>query len=272
MQQNPKSPSSKTVEATFAISVRDISLGYGPTRVIEDFSLDFPAGAVTALVGPNGCGKSTLLKSLAGIMPLSGGTVEIDGLPLARHGAKTLARKVSFLPQVLPVPEGITVRQLVSYGRSPYNDIWGRLSADDADAVNSAIRQLEVSDLADRHVSDLSGGQRQRVWIAMIVAQQTQIVLLDEPTTFLDINHQVELLKFMQRVALQGKTVIVVLHDLNQAFRYADHVAVMKAGRLVTAGAPDMVATPDLLHDVFSIRASIIEDPECRAPMMVIKD
>lgn len=255
-----------------AISVSHLGLRYGAVRVIEDLSLDFPAGAVTALIGPNGCGKSTLLKSLTRIVQPVSGDIAVEGKPVGDYSAKALAKKIAFLPQVLPVPDGITVRQLVAYGRSPHNDIWGRLSNSDTSAVEVAINQLEVADLVDRHVADLSGGQRQRVWIAMIVAQQTPIVLLDEPTTFLDINHQVEVLRFARRLESEGRSVIVVLHDLNQAFRYADHVAVMKAGKLVMAGPPQMVAEPILLRDVFSIDCSIIRDPESDTPMLVIKD
>lgn len=255
-----------------AVAVHNLALDYGAERVIEDLSLEFPAGAVTALIGPNGCGKSTLLKSLTRIVTSTSGHIEVEGKPLRDYSSKALAKKIAFLPQVLPVPDGITVRQLVAYGRSPHNDIWGRLGSDDKSTVDAAMRQLEVLDLADRHVADLSGGQRQRVWIAMIVAQQTPIVLLDEPTTFLDINHQVELLKFTRRMAAEGKTVIAVLHDLNQAFRYADHVAIMKGGKLIASGNPVSVADPDLLREVFSIDCSITRDPESLTPLVVIKE
>lgn len=254
-----------------AISVRNLDLRYGAMPVIKGLSLDFPEGAVTALIGPNGCGKSTLLKSFTRIVRPMAGRIELAGKGLGEYSAKMLAQKVAFLPQVLPVPEGITVRQLVAYGRSPHNDIWGRLKEGDRSAVSDAIDQLELADIADRHVGDLSGGQRQRVWIAMIVAQQTPFVLLDEPTTFLDINHQVEVLRFARRLASEGKTVVVVLHDLNQAFRYADHIAVMKAGQLVMAGKPEAVAEPDLLRSVFSIDCTIVRDPEADAPMLVMK-
>jgi ABC-type cobalamin/Fe3+-siderophores transport system ATPase subunit len=255
-----------------AISVSDLALSYGQARVVDGLSLDFPSGAVTALIGPNGCGKSTLLKSLTRIVKPTAGHIKVEDKPIGDYSAKALAQKIAFLPQVLPVPDGITVRQLVSYGRSPHNNIWGQLSADDGSAVDEAIEQLEVADLVDRHVADLSGGQRQRVWIAMIVAQQTPIVLLDEPTTFLDINHQVEVLRFSRKLASQGKSVVVVLHDLNQAFRYADHIAVMKAGKLVASGKPDAIATSPLLREVFSIDTSILRDPEADTPMLVIKD
>lgn len=254
-----------------AISVSGLTLRYGTVQVIGDLSLQFPAGAVTALIGPNGCGKSTLLKSMTRIVPTTSGHIEIDGRPIGAYSAKELARQVAFLPQVLPVPEGVTVRQLVAYGRSPHNDIWGRLDDRDTAAVEAAITQLDVAELAHRPVSDLSGGQRQRVWIAMIVAQETPIVLLDEPTTFLDINHQIEVLRFARRLASGGKTVVAVLHDLNQAFRYGDHVAVMKAGKLEAAGTPDAVADPELLRNVFSIDCRVTRDPESDTPMLVIR-
>lgn len=257
---------------TPAISVADLTLCYDRSPVIEGLSLDFPEGKFTALIGPNGCGKSTLLKSLTRILSPVVGNIAIHGKPIGTYRAKALARNVAFLPQVLPVPDGITVRQLVAYGRSPHNDIWGRLGGGDRSAIEAALSQLEVTELADRYVADLSGGQRQRVWIAMIVAQQTPIILLDEPTTFLDINHQVEVLRFARSLAKQGKTVIAVLHDLNQAFRYADNIAVMKAGKLVASGRPDAIARPDLLGEVFSIDCSIVNDPEAASPMLVIKD
>jgi iron complex transport system ATP-binding protein len=265
-------PAISQIPTVSAISVRSLALRYGAVRVIDDLSLDFPAGAVTALIGPNGCGKSTLLKSLTRIVPPVSGKIEVKGKPLGDYSAKALARTIAFLPQVLPVPDGITVRQLVAYGRSPHNDIWGRLGRDDTVAVDAALEQLDVADLVDRQVADLSGGQRQRVWVAMIVAQQTPIVLLDEPTTFLDINHQVEVLRFSRHLASAGKTVVVVLHDLNQAFRYADNIAVMKSGKLVAAGAPQSVAEPGLLRAVFSIDCVVMTDPQSQTPMLIIKD
>ncbi|MBB3967017.1 ATP-binding cassette domain-containing protein [Rhizobium metallidurans] len=265
-------PSQNLSGQTAAISVADLTLRYGSVSVIENLSYDFPKGAFTALIGPNGCGKSTLLKSLTRILTPTAGTIAIDAKPMGDYSAKALAQKIAFLPQVLPVPDGITVRQLVAYGRSPHNNIWGRLGGGDKSAIEAALAQLAVTELADQYVADLSGGQRQRAWIAMIVAQQAPIVLLDEPTTFLDINHQVEVLRFARSLTARGKTVIAVLHDLNQAFRYADNIAVMKAGDLVASGTPDAVAQPDLLRDVFSIDCTIIRDPESNTPMLVVKD
>lgn len=255
-----------------AIRIDKLALNYGARRVVHDLSLAIARGAVTALIGPNGCGKSTLLKGLVRALPPVSGTIHIEGAPITTFGGAGLARKVALLPQVLPIPEGITARQLVAYGRSPYNNIWGRLGTQDYTAVDRAMTRMAIGDLADRLVSDLSGGQRQRVWIAMVVAQETPIVLLDEPTTFLDINHQIEVLRFARHLAAEGKAVIAVLHDLNQAFRYADHIAVMQAGRLVVTGTPAEIARPDLLREVFAIDARILTDPESGAPLMVVRE
>ena len=164
------------------------------------------------------------------------------------------------------------MRQLVAYGRSPHNNIWGRLDPGDREAIDRAIDRMHIGEIADRPVGDLSGGQRQRVWIAMVVAQETPIVLLDEPTTFLDINRQIDVLRFARRLASEGKAVVAVLHDLNQAFRYADHIAVMKDGRLVSSGTPAAVAEPELLREVFSIDTRILSDPESGTPMLVIRE
>lgn len=255
-----------------AIAIDSLTLRYGAVSVVHDVSLSIPRGAVTALIGPNGCGKSTLLKGVIGVLPAISGGIHIEGRPLTGLSPRMLAQRVALLPQVLPVPEGITVRQLVAYGRSPHNNIWGHLSADDRIAVDRAIDRMQVGEIADRPVSELSGGQRQRVWIAMVVAQETPIVLLDEPTTFLDINRQIDVLRFARRLAAEGKAVVAVLHDLNQAFRYADMVAVMKDGRLITAGAPSSVAEPALLREVFSIDTRILSDPESGTPMLVIRE
>ena len=255
-----------------AIAIDGLSLHYGALRVVHGLSLAIPRGAFTALIGPNGCGKSTLLKGLTRVLPAMSGGIHIEGRPLVELSARALAQRVALLPQVLPVPEGITVRQLVAYGRSPHNNIWGRLDPTDRAAIDRAMDRMQIVEIADRPVSDLSGGQRQRVWIAMVVAQETPIVLLDEPTTFLDINRQIDVLRFARRLAAEGKAVVAVLHDLNQAFRYADHVAVMKAGRLISAGAPAAVAEPELLREVFSIDTRILSDPESGSPLLIIRE
>ncbi|EGH00694.1 iron-dicitrate transporter ATP-binding subunit, partial [Pseudomonas amygdali pv. aesculi str. 0893_23] len=220
------------------LKAQQLDIGYGATRIVQDLSFSPPPAQVTALIGPNGCGKSTLLKAFARILTPQSGSLSLDGTAYRQLSANELARKVAFLPQVLPIPEGVSVRQLVAYGRSPHNSLWGRLSGADQRSVDQALQRMELDTLAERPLSDLSGGQRQRAWLAMILAQDAAIVLLDEPTTYLDISHQVELLDLMRELSAEGKTVITVLHDINQACRYADHLAVMQGGRLVTCGAP----------------------------------
>jgi iron complex transport system ATP-binding protein len=242
------------------LQARQLDIGYGATRIVQDLSFSPPPGKVTALIGPNGCGKSTLLKAFARILTPQSGSLTLDGQAYARISARELACKIAFLPQVLPIPEGVSVRQLVAYGRSPHNSLWGRLSGADRTRVDQALQRMELDTLAERPLSDLSGGQRQRAWLAMILAQDAAIVLLDEPTTYLDISHQVELLDLMRQLSAEGKTVVTVLHDINQACRYADHLAVMQAGRLVTSGAPEDVLNAELVCQVFDVQVQILRD------------
>ena len=248
-----------------------LAIGYGTTRIVEDLSFAPPAGRVTALIGPNGCGKSTLLKAFARILKPLHGELTLDGQAYAGLSARQLARKIAFLPQVLPVPEGVSVRQLVAYGRSPHNSLWGRLSGSDQSRVAQAMQRLELDNLADRALADLSGGQRQRAWLAMVLAQDAAVVLLDEPTTYLDISHQVELLDLMRELAAEGKTVITVLHDINQACRYADHLAVMQGGRLVADGVPGAVMDAGLMRRVFDVQVQILREPVAGTPMCVVE-
>jgi iron complex transport system ATP-binding protein len=253
------------------LQARQLDIGYGATRIVQDLSFSPPPGKVTALIGPNGCGKSTLLKAFARILTPQSGSLTLDGQPYARLSARELACKIAFLPQVLPIPEGVSVRQLVAYGRSPHNSLWGRLSGADRTRVDQALQRMELDTLADRPLSDLSGGQRQRAWLAMILAQDAAIVLLDEPTTYLDISHQVELLDLMRQLSAEGKTVVTVLHDINQACRYADHLAVMQAGRLVTSGTPEEVLNAELVCRVFDVQVQILREPVAGTPMCIVE-
>lgn len=253
------------------IQAQRLDIGYGATRIVHDLSFSPPTGQVTALIGPNGCGKSTLLKTFARILKPQGGELTLDGHAYASLSARELARKVAFLPQVLPIPEGVKVSQLVAYGRSPHNSLWGRLSGSDQARVAEAMQRMELEELADRNLSDLSGGQRQRAWLAMVLAQDAAVVLLDEPTTYLDISHQVELLDLMRELAAEGKTVITVLHDINQACRYADHLAVMHAGKLVANGAPSAVISAELVRQVFDVQVKILREPVAGTPMCVVE-
>lgn len=247
----------------------NLSVAYGDNTIIEDLSLTLPEGKITALIGPNGCGKSTLLKTLSRINAIKSGNVLLDDKPLKQWKDKLLAQRISLLPQVLVSPEGITVQKLVEYGRSPYMSHWGKLSETDKEHVQNAMSETGVLEFADKPVESLSGGQRQRVWIAMIIAQDADIVMLDEPTTYLDLSHQIELMKLMRAMNDKGKTVIVVLHDLNQACRYCDHLVVLKDGALVTQGEPKSVFTESLLQDVFTLEARVINDPIANTPMCI---
>ncbi|MBX8567008.1 Fe(3+) dicitrate ABC transporter ATP-binding protein FecE [Pseudomonas cichorii] len=253
------------------LQAQQLDIGYGDTRIVQALSFSPPPGKVTALIGPNGCGKSTLLKAFARILTPQSGTLSLDGQAYAQLSPRELARKIAFLPQVLPIPEGVSVRQLVAYGRSPHNSLWGRLSGADRSSVDQALQRMELEALAERPLSDLSGGQRQRAWLAMVLAQDAAIVLLDEPTTYLDISHQVELLDLMRQLSVEGKTVITVLHDINQACRYADHLAVMQAGRLVASGTPDEVLDAELVSRVFDVQVQIMREPVAGTPMCIVE-
>ncbi|MCV4262411.1 Fe(3+) dicitrate ABC transporter ATP-binding protein FecE [Pseudomonas capsici] len=253
------------------LQAQQLDIGYGDTRIVQTLSFSPPPGKVTALIGPNGCGKSTLLKAFARILTPQSGTLSLDGQAYAQLSPRELARKIAFLPQVLPIPEGVSVRQLVAYGRSPHNSLWGRLSGADRSSVDQALQRMELEALAERPLSDLSGGQRQRAWLAMVLAQDAAIVLLDEPTTYLDISHQVELLDLMRQLSAEGKTVITVLHDINQACRYADHLAVMQAGRLVASGTPEEVLDAELVGRVFDVQVQIMREPVAGTPMCIVE-
>ncbi|HCD7676901.1 TPA: Fe(3+) dicitrate ABC transporter ATP-binding protein FecE, partial [Klebsiella pneumoniae] len=233
------------------LRTENLTVSYGAQTVLDGLSLALPAGKITALLGPNGCGKSTLLNCFSRLLTPDSGEILLDEKPIAGFSARQLARRLALLPQHHLSPEGITVRELVSYGRSPWLSLWGRLSAEDNERVNVAMSQTRTRNLADRRLTQLSGGQRQRAFLAMVLAQDTPLILLDEPTTYLDINHQVELMRLMVELKRQGKTVVTVLHDLNQASRYCDHLVVLASGRVMAQGAPEAVMKPELLKTVF---------------------
>lgn len=251
------------------LKTQNLSVAYGKNTIIPNLSVSIPKGKITALIGPNGCGKSTLLKTLVRINKPLSGDVFFNEKPLSSYGDKRLARSLSLLPQILVSPEGITVRKLVEYGRSPYLSHWGRLGKDDKTIVEQAMHDTGVFEFADKPVESLSGGQRQRAWIAMVMAQDTEVVMLDEPTTYLDMSHQVELMNLMQQMNANGKTVVVVLHDLNQACRYCDHLIVLEQGQLIAEGSPDEVFTESLLDEAFDLKAKVFRDPISDTPMCV---
>jgi iron complex transport system ATP-binding protein len=252
------------------LTADDVKLGYGDRVVVDGVDLVIPDGKVTVVVGANACGKSTLLKGLARLLRPRQGTVLLDGLDLHRTPTREVARHVGLLPQSPTAPEGITVGDLVARGRSPHQRWWQQWTPDDERAVGRALAATDVEALADRPVDELSGGQRQRVWLAMALAQETEVMLLDEPTTFLDLAHQVEVLELIAHLnSRESRTVVMVLHDLNHAARYADHVVAMKDGRIVAEGAPGEVVTADLVREVFGLECVVVPCPVTARPLVV---
>ncbi|MEU6115932.1 ABC transporter ATP-binding protein [Streptomyces sp. NPDC047117] len=252
------------------LTARGLTLAYEDRTVVDGLDLDVPHGAVTVVVGPNACGKSTLLRALGRLLKPRGGAVLLDGTDLARIPTKKIAQSVGLLPQTPVAPEAITVADLVARGRQPHQRWWQQWSEADERAVTEAMDRTDVLELADRPVDALSGGQRQRVWIAMALAQETDLLLLDEPTTYLDISHQVEVLDLVRQLNHErGRTVVAVLHDLNQAARYADHLVAMRAGRIVAQGPPAETVTAELVHDVFGLDSVVVPDPVTGSPLVV---
>ena len=253
-----------------AIDVKNIRVGYGNKNIIENISLHIPRGSFCTVIGPNGCGKSTLLKAVSRNLPRTGGTVRIDGKPLEQYETKHLARKMAFLAQSPHIPEQFSARELVGYGRYPHTRWLGSLRPEDHRIIDRAMALTGCGDFAERELAHLSGGERQRVWLAMALAQEAEILLLDEPTTYLDISHQLQTLELIRRMNEEmGRTVLMVLHDLNQAARYSDLIFVMKEGRLITRGKPAEVITEEILRDVFDIKAEIIIDGERGYPHLI---
>ncbi|MEU5399620.1 ABC transporter ATP-binding protein [Streptomyces sp. NPDC005963] len=252
------------------LSTRGLTLSYDDRTVVEGLDLAVPDGRITVIVGPNACGKSTTLRALGRLLKPAGGAVILDGRELSRIPSRKVAQSIGLLPQTPVAPESITVADLVSRGRQPHQHWWQQWSQEDERAVTDAMDRTSVTELADRSVDELSGGQRQRVWIAMALAQETELLLLDEPTTFLDIAHQVEVLDLVRQLNDErGRTVVAVLHDLNQAARYGDHLVAMKAGRIVAEGPPSDVVTADLVREVFGLEAVVVPDPVTGSPLVV---
>ncbi|WP_243859046.1 ABC transporter ATP-binding protein [Actinomyces sp. ZJ308] len=251
------------------LAARGATIAYERHVVSRDLDVDIPAGVFTAIVGPNACGKSTLLRTLARLHRPARGAVLLDGADIAGLGTKEVARRVGLLPQSAVVPGGMLVRDLVARGRFPHQGLFRQWSPQDRDAVEEAMEMVGVTELAARPVDELSGGQRQRVWIALALAQGTETILLDEPTTFLDLAHQVDILQLCRRLNADGRTVVAVLHDLNQAARCAEHMIVMHAGRVRVTGSPSRILTADLIEEVFGLAAVIAPDPVAGTPMVV---
>lgn len=252
------------------LAARRLSAGYPGRTVVDGLDLEFAPGRITMIIGANASGKSTLLGTLARLRDPLGGAVELDGVDVARIGRRTFAREVGLLPQHPTAPDGITVAELVSRGRHPHRGVFQRWSPADSAIVDEAMARTGVSELADRAVGDLSGGQRQRVWIAMALAQAPRILLLDEPTTFLDLSHQLEVLDLLRDLnRAEGTTIVVVLHELNLAARYADDLVVLHEGRVVAHGAPTDVLTAEVVSTAFSLDALVIPDPLTATPLVV---
>jgi iron complex transport system ATP-binding protein len=255
---------------TVRLAAESLSLAYDDRVVVRDLDLQLTDGSFTAIVGPNGCGKSTLLRALGRLLRPAAGQVLLDGRAIARTPTREVARVLGLLPQTPVAPEGLTVGDLVARGRHPHQSWLRQWSRDDEAAVAEALTWTDMADLADRPVDELSGGQRQRAWISMALAQGTDLLLLDEPTTYLDLSHQIDVLELVARLhAERGRTVVVVLHDLNLAARYAQRLVAMDDGALVASGTPEEVLTEQLLADVFDLEARIVPDPVAGTPMVV---
>ena len=247
-----------------------VQLAYDGRVVVDDLTFEVPDGQITAIVGPNACGKSTLLRALSRLLRPMSGTVVLDGKQIQRLPTREVARRLALLPQTPIAPEGILVADLVARGRTPHQRLLQQWSHADEAAVHAALAATATTDLAGRPVDELSGGQRQRVWIAMALAQQTDILLLDEPTSFLDITHQIEVLDLIHHLnADEGRTVVVVLHDLNLACRYAHHLVAMRDGAIIASGPPETVITAEIVRDVFGLDCVVIADPVSHTPLVV---
>lgn len=250
------------------VNANNIDIGYGEQSIIENLSVEIPQRQITTIIGPNGCGKSTLLKALTRIIPHQSGSILVDGKNVSKEKTKALAKKMAILPQAPESANGLTVKELVSYGRYPHQKGFGRLNRYDHELIDWALDMTNTYTLKEEPVDALSGGQRQRVWIAMSLAQDTDMIFLDEPTTYLDMAHQLEVLELLQRLNQeQHRTIVMVLHDLNQAARFADHLIAMKDGRIVQSGSGEEVICCKVLREVFSIDADICRDPRTNKPM-----
>ncbi|NDL58682.1 ABC transporter ATP-binding protein [Phytoactinopolyspora mesophila] len=268
MNDAPRGPSD-VPSSDSTLCARDVTLGYESSVVATGLSFDVPAGEFTVIVGPNACGKSTLLKALARVLRPMAGEVFLDGRAIGSYRSKAVARRLAMLPQSPIAPESISVQDLVRRGRYPHQSLLRQWTAADVTAVDEALSMTGVAHLAERQVSELSGGQRQRVWIAMVLAQQTEFLLLDEPTTFLDVAHQYEVLDLCAGLHRAGRTVVAVLHDLNQAARYATHLVCMKDGAIHAQGHPAEITTSELVHATFGMQSRIITDPESGTPLVI---
>ncbi|MBD7951247.1 ABC transporter ATP-binding protein [Oerskovia rustica] len=265
----PAVPGTPGVPGEPRLRAEGLSIGYHERIVSQGLDVAIPDRSFTVIVGPNACGKSTLLRALSRLLTPSVGQVVLDGKTITSYKAKEVARRLGLLPQTSIAPDGITVADLVARGRYPHQKLLRQWSREDEDAVVRALAATQVTPLSARPVDELSGGQRQRVWVSMVLAQETELLLLDEPTTFLDIAHQIELLELFGDLNREGRTLVAVLHDLNHACRYATHLVAMKDGAVVAQGAPGEIVTAELVEEVFGLRCTIIDDPVTGTPLVI---
>ncbi|WP_054955366.1 ABC transporter ATP-binding protein [Paenibacillus dakarensis] len=251
------------------LGVEHVTTQYDHRVISENLSLEIPDRSFTVIIGPNACGKSTLLRTLSNLIKPSAGHVLLDGKQISTYKSKEVAKKLGLLPQSSTAPDGITVANLIAYGRYPYQSLFQQWTEEDEKAVMQAMELTNTTELSGRFVDELSGGQRQRVWVAMVLAQQTPLLLLDEPTTFLDIAHQIELLELFTDLNEQGNTLVAVLHDLNHAARYATHLIAMKAGKIIAQGKPSEIVSEELVEEVFGLKCKVIEDPVSHTPLII---
>ncbi|TCP69909.1 iron complex transport system ATP-binding protein [Baia soyae] len=258
------------VDGMIALETSQLKLAYGERVIIDGLDVEIPKGKITVLIGCNGCGKSTLLRSMARLLKPKTGTILLEGQAISKMATKEIAKQLAILPQGPVAPEGLTVLQLVKQGRFPYQSMLRQWSTEDEELVNKALHATGLDELRDQDVDSLSGGQRQRAWIAMTLAQNPDILLLDEPTTYLDLTHQVEVLDLLFTLNRQeNRTILMVLHDLNLACRYADHLIAVKRGAIYAQGSPEDIMTPSLVRDVFQMDCKIISDPIFGTPLLI---
>lgn len=268
MTHNIPMPAEASAKSS-TLQTRELTLGYGERTIVDRLTVQIPEARITAIVGPNGCGKSTLLAGMARILSPRAGTVLLDGRDIAGMPTREVARKLALLPQDATAPDGLTVEELIQFGRQPYRGLMRQWSPQDAAIVRAALRATQLEPLAERPLDSLSGGQRQRAWIAMTVAQDTPLLLLDEPTSALDLGHQIEVLELIRELSRQGKTVIMVIHDLASACRYADHIIAMRDGEIIAEGDPAGVVTEELVEKLYGVRCTLLREPGTGAPLIV---
>lgn len=255
------------------ITTKNLNISYGNVDIVKDLNLNIPKGKITTIIGANGCGKSTILKTIGRVITPKSGNIYINGKDIYKENPREIAKNMAILPQSPQAPSGLTVEELIAYGRFPHQKGFGKANDKDKDIVNWALEITGIEEFKDRNIDDLSGGQRQRAWIAMALAQETDILLLDEPTTYLDLAHQLEILKLLEDLnKKQGRTIVMVIHELNNAARFADHMIGIKKGKIVCEGSADEVMTKENLKEIFNIDAEIVKDPRTKKPVCITYD